>query len=428
MKTQKTGFLKYIAVALALTLVIGASVSLIQMNANATAEGTHAVQVENSVTTLQSPFTEAVAAVRGSVVGVDNYAKPSRSNNNYFFGYGYGFGYGPGNDSDEEVLRGSGSGVVIATGYVLTNYHVVEDATTLKVTAADGGDPYNAVLMGYDSNLDIAVLKVDGLTLPAVKLGDSDRLQVGDWAICIGNPLSFTGTTTVGVISALGREISDYDYDRYGRRTEVVNNMIQTDAAINSGNSGGGLFSVNGELMGIPSMKFTSSGYSSASVEGIGMAVPINSAKPLIDDVLAGKTTAAADSANNGNASGNNAITTESKPRIGVRVSNMNTSNPAVSSGILPTGAYVVEVESGSPAEKAGLQVSDIVVEIDGTVITSTDQMVSLLQAKNAGDTVQMKVYRVEGGLENVQDYNDIPDGAYIDLTVSLAMLDNVAQ
>ncbi len=424
MNTNKKGFLKYIAVALALALMVGCTVSLIQMNANATAEDAQTAATTAPSTTLTSPFTDAVAAVRDSVVGVDNYGKSS--NSGYYFGYGYGYGNG---GSDEEVLRGSGSGVVIATGYVLTNYHVVEDATSLKVTASDDSDPLDATLVGYDSDLDIAILKVDGLTLPAVTLGDSDTLRVGDWAICIGNPLSFTGTTTVGVISALGREISDYSYDRYGRRTEITNDMIQTDAAINSGNSGGGLFSVAGELMGIPSMKFTSSGYSGTSVEGIGMAVPINSAKPLIEQVLSGKTVSATatDSANS-QSSGSASIAADNRPRIGVTVRNMNTANPAVSSGILPTGAYVDKVESGSPAEAAGIQAGDIIVEIDGTVITGSTQMVSLLQAKNAGDTVQVKVYRVEGGLANVKDYNSIPDGEYIDLTVSLAMLDNVQQ
>ena len=124
----------------------------------------------------------------------------------------------------------------------------------------------------------------------------------------------------------------------------------------------------------------------------------------------------------------NATVTSTGKPRIGVTVTNMNTSNPAVSSGLLPNGAYVTNVESGSPAEKAGLKVGDIVVEVDGTVITSTSQMVSILQAKNEGETAQVKVYRVQGGLDSVQDYNNIPDGEYVDLTVTLAMLDNVKQ
>ena len=219
-------------------------------------------------------------------------------------------------------------------------------------------------------------------------------------------------------ISALNREVSGNATDAYGKRTTNV--MIQTDAAINSGNSGGGMFNVAGELVGIPSLKYTSSSYSGASIEGIGMAIPINVAKPLIESVLAGKGNVRSTPSSAG-------LTTGNRPRIGVTVTNMNTSHYAVANGLLPTGAYITEVEAGSPAEQAGIQVGDLVVEIDGTIISNTTGMTSLLQSKQAGDVVNVKVYRVEGGLNNVQG-NDIPDGDYIDLTVTLALLDDVQQ
>lgn len=414
----------YVAIAVALAMVVVTSVSLFQMQATAGAE---AVTISENATVVTSPFTEAVQKVRQSVVGVNNYTTYSR-NNNYYYGFGYGFGYddgrGGGEDSNRQVLQGSGSGVVVAKGYVLTNYHVVESATTLEVTSGD--NIYPAQLMGTDEAKDIAVLKVDGLELEPVVLGDSDVLNVGDWAICIGNPLSFTGTTTVGVISALNREVTSSATDAYGKRT--TNTMIQTDAAINSGNSGGGMFNVAGELIGIPSMKYTGSVYSGNTVEGIGMAIPINEAKSLINDVLAGKGNVSARSESGNTSSSKDAITAENGPRLGVTVTNMNTSNYAVANGVLPIGAYVSAVESGSPAEKAGIAVGDIVVEVDGTVIKSTNQMISVLREKQAGDQVNVKVYRVEGGLDSVQDYSNIPQGEYIELTAELAILDNVKQ
>lgn len=413
----------YVAIAVALAMVVVTSVSLFQMQATAGAE---AVTISENATVVTSPFTEAVQKVRQSVVGVNNYTTYSR-NNNYYYGFGYGFGYDDGRggeDSNRQVLQGSGSGVVVAKGYVLTNYHVVESATTLEVTSGD--NIYPAQLMGTDEAKDIAVLKVDGLELEPVVLGDSDVLNVGDWAICIGNPLSFTGTTTVGVISALNREVTSSATDAYGKRT--TNTMIQTDAAINSGNSGGGMFNVAGELIGIPSMKYTGSVYSGNTVEGIGMAIPINEAKSLINDVLAGKGNVSASSESGNTSSSKDAITAENGPRLGVTVTNMNTSNYAVANGVLPIGAYVSAVESGSPAEKAGIAVGDIVVEVDGTVIKSTNQMISVLREKQAGDQVNVKVYRVEGGLDSVQDYSNIPQGEYIELTAELAILDNVKQ
>ena len=419
MKTFKKNVYGYVAIVLALAIVIVGSVVFFQSDNTAGAE---AVTISENATVVTSPFTEAVQKVRGSVVGVNNYT--TLRSNGYGYNYGYGFGSRGGNeDSSRQVLQGSGSGVVVANGYVLTNYHVVEDSTMLEVTS--GENVYVAELKGTDESKDIAVLYVADLDIEPVVLGDSDQLSVGDWAICIGNPLSFTGTTTVGIISALNREITSSTTDAYGKRT--TNTMIQTDAAINAGNSGGGMFNVAGELIGVPSMKYTGSVYSGSTVEGIGMAIPINECKQLINDVLAGNGNVQSSASATDDAS-SAAITSGNKPRIGVTVTNLNTSSYALANGLLPNGAYVKEVEAGSPAENAGIQVGDIVVEVDGTVITSTTQMVSLLQSKEAGDEVSVKVYRVEGGLDSVEDQTNIPDGDYIDLKVELALLDDVQQ
>ena len=431
MKNNRKSFFGYVAITLTLALVVAGSFS-VQPARTAEAE---AVTVSENATVVTSPFTAAVQKVHGSVVGVNNYTTYKTNNNSYYnnpfygFGFGFGFPYGFGGNGgydegapyqDEEesrqVLQGTGSGVVVAKGYVLTNYHVIEDATSLEITIDE--QVYPAQLMGTDEAKDLAVLYVDGLDLEPVVLGDSDVLQIGDWAICIGNPLGFSGTTTVGVISALNREVSGNATDAYGKRTTNV--MIQTDAAINSGNSGGGMFNVAGELIGIPSLKYSNSSYSGASIEGIGMAIPVNVAKPLINEVLEGK-------GNVQSQPGSQSITTGAKPRLGVTVTNMNTSHYAVANGLLPNGAYIVEVEAGSPAERAGILPADIVVEINGTIISNTTQMTSTLGQMQAGDVVDVKVYRVEGGLDKVEG-NDIPDGEYIDLKVELAILDEVAQ
>lgn len=426
---MKKRFFGYVALALA-CMMIGSAVTLTQQPA---------AQAETVVVT--SPFTAAIAQVRSSVVGVNNYQNVRYSNRGSslqdFFGYGYGYGYGNGNNSQQvqEVLASTGSGVVVGTGYVLTNYHVVEDATRLEVSVMEDGQEeattYGATLVAYDENLDVAVVYAPDLKLTPVKLGDSDTLLVGDWAICIGNPLSesFTGTVTVGIVSALDRSISSTSYDKYGRKETITNTMIQTDAAINSGNSGGGMFNVAGELMGIPTLKYTGSAYSSTTVEGIGMCIPINAAKPLIEDVLNNALT------ENVSKTASAATTNTSlvgKPRMGVTVSSINQSYTLVQQGLIPKGVLVTEVEADSPAEKAGMQAGDIIVDVNDTVITSASEVNAITSTKNAGDVLQVKVYRAEGLLDllNQDSFTaeDVPDGEYIDLEVTLAIVDNIKQ
>ena len=383
-----------------------------------------------------SPFTAAIATVRDSVVGVSNYQEVTYGNygngyGNFYFGFGYGYGYGGGRDREEpetrEELASTGSGVVIGPGYVLTNYHVVEDATSLKVTvtddAADAAE-YSASLVAYDENLDAAIIYAPDLTLPAVTLGDSDQLLVGDWAICIGNPLGFSKTVTAGIVSALNRAVESDTFDKYGRRETISNAMIQVDAAINSGNSGGGMFSVTGELMGIPTLKYSGSYYSSTMVEGIGMCIPINAVKPLIDDVLSGRIQPVIPEDSQ---SDDDSIDLTGKPRLGISISDLNTSNRAVITGQIPKGVYVSEVEAGSPAEVGGMLAGDIIVDVDGAVITSVAQLQQLVNSHKSGDVLAIKVYRVPG----MAEYNgtsEIPDGEYIDLQITLAVIDAVRQ
>ena len=431
--SMKKHFLGYIAIAL-VCMMIGSAVTLTAYPS---------AQAEETTQTVihTSPFTEPVAKVRDSVVGVVNYQIVRYSNRNYgswndFFGgspfgggYGGGYGNGRGYDNDiqeQEVEAATGSGVVIGeNGIVLTNYHVVEDASSLKITV--GEEKYEATLLAYDENLDVAILQAPELSLAPVALGDSDTLMVGDWAICIGNPLGeqFSGTVTVGIVSALDRAVSSSSYDKYGRKETITNTMIQTDAAINSGNSGGGMFSVNGELMGIPTLKYTGSAYSGTTVEGIGMCIPINAAKPLIEDVFSGKIQANTTPKNGSSTAADSILS--GKPRMGVTISGMNTNSYAVSSGALPNGVYVKDVEENSPAALGGIQPGDIIVDVNDTVITSTTQLTNLISGLNAGDVLNIKVYRVPG-LADLKGNEEIPDGEYVDLQVTLAVVDDIKQ
>lgn len=407
----------YVAIAVA-CLMIGSAVTL-------TVRPLAQAEDNANVTVITSPFTAAVSKVRDSVVGISNYQLVRYSNYSDFFGYSFGGGRGRNGVQEQEVEAATGSGVVVGEGgYVLTNYHVVEGATSLKVTVGD--DEYDATLMAYDKNLDVAIVCAPELKLEPVTLGDSDTLQVGDWAICIGNPLGeqFSGTVTQGIVSALDRAVSSSSTDKYGRRATITNSMIQTDAAINSGNSGGGMFNTQGELMGIPTLKYSGSAYSGSTVEGIGMCIPINAAKPLIEDVLSG----AVNSANaNQTPSAAEDSTMAGKPRMGVTATSMNPASSALIEGILPSGAYVTEVEADSPAEQAGLQVGDIIVDVNDTVITSSKQLQSVVLGMQAGDTLKVKVYRVPG-LADLTTNEEIPDGEYIDLEITLAVTDATKQ
>ena len=391
---------------------------------------------EDNVTTVvhTSPFTAAIAEVRDSVVGVSNYQEVTYSS--YGSGYGgfyFGFGYGYGGNRDEEPetkeeLASTGSGVVVGEGFVLTNYHVVEDADRLEVTVTDDAGEtteYAASLVAYDENLDAAVLYAPDCKLPPVILGDSDKLLVGDWAICIGNPLGFAKTTTVGIISALNRGIESETYDKYGRKETITNAMIQTDAAINSGNSGGGMFSVMGELMGIPTLKYTGSYYTGSSVEGIGMCIPVNAVKPLIERVLSGEIEAIPPEEEKAEVESTDDLT--GKPRMGISIANVNSSSRAAMLKQIPDGVFITEIEEGGPADKAGLLAGDIIVDLNDTIITDTDQLIDLVGKYKAGDTLKIKVYRAEG-LLGLSANEDAPEeGEYVDVEVTLEIIESDA-
>ena len=418
-----------------------------------TAIGSVRPAAEAETVVLTSPFTEAIAKVRDSVVGVYNYQIMNRYGNGNdwsgfgfnpwdFFGYGYGYGNGNGNGrgygngngsgrSEEEVKYASGSGVVIAKEYVLTNYHVIDGASSLKVSLDDSqGELYDATVAAYDEAKDVAVLHVPGLKLEPVTLGDSDTLQVGDWVVNIGNAIGFTNTATAGIVSAMNREIASdtTTTDRYGRRSAVTNTMIQTDAAINSGNSGGGMFNTAGELVGIPTLKYSGTRYSGASIESIGMCIPINEAKPVIEKALGTSLPeTAAEPAEAEEEGQNSAAETRNdrlgKPRFGVTVTTI--SQAASQAAGLPDGAYITNVEENSPANKAGLLPGDIIVQIDDTIIRSSTDMITALEGSQNGDVKSVTVWR-PASVQNAENFEfDIQNGQYVEnIQVTLETLE----
>ena len=260
------------------------------------------------------------------------------------------------------VQTGAGSGIIISQdGYIVTNNHVIEDATSITVRTSDGTS-YSAQLVGTDSRTDIAVLKIDATGLQPVTFGNSDNLNVGDTAIAIGNPLGeLGGTVTNGIISALDRTI-------------VLDNeemtLLQTNAAINPGNSGGGLFNSRGELIGMVVAK--SSG---EDIEGLGFAIPSNLVSQVAQELI-----------NNGYVTG--------RPALGVTVVNITSSQLAMQYGVNSLGVYISEVSSGSAAEQAGLQVGDRIISVDDRVVESYTDLSSILDDHAVGDTIEILVGR----------------------------------
>lgn len=257
----------------------------------------------------------------------------------------------------------SGSGFVLSDdGYILTNFHVIEDSDSITVSDYDGNS-YDAKVIGYDESNDIAVLKVDAQDLVPVVLGDSDNLNVGDTVVAIGNPLGeLTFSLTTGVISAKGREVT------FTGGTTMT--LLQTDCAINSGNSGGALFNLYGEVIGVTNAKYSSSG-SEASIDNIGFAIPMNSIRDIVESIIEKGYV--------------------SKPYMGVTVSDVSENYQIYG---LPAGAAVQSVAKGSPAEEAELKVGDIVTKAGEKEITCANDLINAVADTKVGDSLVLTVYR----------------------------------
>ena len=264
-----------------------------------------------------------------------------------------------------QVESGAGSGVIISSdGYILTCAHVVDGASTITVTIGD--KDYTATLVGEDTTSDIAVIKIDADGLTPATVGNSDGLKVGQSVMAVGNPLGeLGGTVTGGMISALNRSVTIQ-----GTSSTNTMSLIQMDASVSPGNSGGGLFNMNGELIGIVNAKSSSS-----DAEGLGFAIPINDAIKVAQELL-----------ENGYVTG--------RPYLGITYLGVEDAQTAAQLGVNAYGVYVVEVVKGGPAERAGLQSGDRIVSIDGTEIASKDDLGTLMQKHAAGDTLNITIAR----------------------------------
>ena len=263
----------------------------------------------------------------------------------------------------------SGSGFIISDdGYILTNHHVIEDSSSITVSMYDG-ETYDAALIGYDESNDIAVLKIEAEGLVPVVLGDSDNLNVGDSVLAIGNPLGeLTFSLTAGTVSAKDREVT--------LSSTVTMDLIQTDCAINSGNSGGALFNLYGEVIGITNAKY-SSGSGEASIDNIGFAIPVNDVMPIVESIIEKGYI--------------------SKPYIGVSIYDVSAEARAYG---VPAGAAIQAVSKDSPAQTAGLQAGDVITAVNGTEVEGSSALKEQVSACRVGDELKLTVYRQGQTLE----------------------------
>lgn len=257
----------------------------------------------------------------------------------------------------------SGSGFILtADGYIVTNYHVIQSADSVTVSTYNGAS-YSAKIVGYDESNDLAVLKIDATGLSPVVLGSSEKLNVGDTVLAIGNPLGeLTFSLTTGVVSALDREVTFSGGS--------VMDLLQTDCAINSGNSGGALFNLYGEVIGITNAKYSGSSSSGASIDNIAFAIPIDSVRSIVESIVEkGYYT---------------------KPAIGVTVTNVSKDSQQL--GI--RGAWVTAVTKGGPAETAGVQANDVITAINGTDISDVSGLKRAMAKVKAGDELVLTIWR----------------------------------
>jgi len=310
------------------------------------------INVAQIDTSKQMTPAEVYAANVNSTVGITTSVTTTN-----FWGY-------------QTTAAASGSGFIISDdGYIITNHHVIDDAASITVTMYDD-TTYEADLVGYDESNDLAVLKIEADGLTPVILGDSDALQVGDSVVAIGNPLGeLTFSLTSGTVSALDRTVT--------MSNNVSMDLIQTDCAINSGNSGGALFNLYGEVVGITNAKYSGSSGSGASIDNIGFAIPLNTVRSIVQSLI-----------ENGYIS---------KPYIGLSVSDV--SEDAQLYG-LPQGAAVRALAEDGPAIKAGLQENDIITAINGETITTGNELVKAVADVAVGEQITLTVFRQNETME----------------------------
>jgi len=324
----------------------------------------------------ETAITSAIQKVGPSVACINVQKNVAYSSPDPFFNYFF--------PPEIYPMQSSGSGVVISPdGYVLTNTHVVENASKITVTLS-GGDEYDAEIIGVDKTSDLALLLLDGSSFPFAEMGDSDDLIIGEWVIALGNPfelfsISNQPTASVGIVSA-----NHMDFGMQKESGRVLQNMIQTDAAINPGNSGGPLVNAKGEIIGINTFIFTGSNYNRGSI-GIGFAIPINAAKRIAKEL---KTSGSIDR------SFTTGLVVQPLTRSMVRHLNIP----------FRDGVIIVHVDKNSAAQKAGMTIGDIIITAAGEKVNSPSDIRDIIAEKDlrSGDKIKFKIYR-ENGYHNIR-------------------------
>lgn len=400
-KKKHTG-LKVAAFVLAMVLVSGGSIGVYEGIRSSNADNSSSIVASNDSSAAESStgdsssskksdssqswiqlastngsmsVADIVKKVTPSVVGVQStFSSANGSNNNTMNGYGGFFGYGSQGNNGSQGMTGVGTGIIMSKdGYIVTNAHVIYDdehgygeASSVQIQMSDEETTYDARIVAYDKEADIAVLKIDADNLTAAEFGDSSSCEVGETVVAIGNPLGlqFQNTVTCGIISALDRKVTINDNTM---------TLIQTDTAINNGNSGGPLINSSGQVIGINSAKMSSTYSGEATVEGIGFAIPMSEAKSIVDDLI-----------NYGYVTG--------RPQLGISCQDVT---EAVSQAYnIPVGAYIFSVTAGGAADQAGLQPGDVITGIQDQTISTTEELNAVKNQYKAGDTITLTYVR----------------------------------
>lgn len=361
----KNAFVPFGSSALATFLVIGVCFGI--PNIRSKILGTNNTYNNNGLTITEGAVTNTVSNTdySNTSIAVANKVLPSIVGITVEYKVNSMFG-------GSSTANASGSGIIVSSdGYILTNNHVVNssssssyyqitEATGVKVKLYNDDTEYTATVVGSDSQTDLAVIKIDKTGLTAAELGDSDAVQVGEFAMAIGNPLGLQSSISCGIISAKNREVQDSE-------TKTTYNLIQTDAAINSGNSGGALVNADGKVIGINTLKLSGTG-----VEGIGFAIPINSTISVYEEL---KT--------NGKIA---------RPYIGI--TGIDVDEAKSKKYNLVQGVYIQSVENFSAAEKAGLKAGDVIIQADGIDIKTMDELNTIKNKHKIGDKMTLKINR----------------------------------
>lgn len=377
----KSILLPFVSGVLGTVIVIGACVGIPGIR-----DGISKQILGNSTTNTNSNTSTSTPVLNTQQISLENYSDTAVAAANKVLpsivGIKIEFAINSVFNRGTSVASAEGSGIIISEdGYILTNNHVVnsssnssfyavEEASKVTVKLYNDDTEYEAKIIGTDEQTDLAVIKIDKTGLAAAELGDSDGVQVGEFAMAIGNPLGLSSTVTSGIISAVNREVTDEDGNTYV--------AIQTDASINSGNSGGALVNSQGQVIGVNTLKLSGTG-----VEGVGFAIPINSTKDITDQLIK--------------------YNKVKRPYIGI--GGIELDEQTAKANNLVVGIYVKQLEDFSAAEKGGIKVGDVITEVDGQKVTTMDEVNDIKNSKEIGDTITLKVYR---------------NGKYIDLTITL--------